>query len=150
MLKGREFSLADVIGLEGGSFLKGESPVPKLEQAIAEIHNFIDRSLPDVSGVLQATLYRWVDEDVVRVSQNLDVPLQALLELLESIVDNSQLLYELVRQVDVKWGEMNSERPYFQHPEQAPHPNDEYTHESVRRQLVDLMGCVRSALGRES
>ena len=41
ILAGREFSLAEVIGREGGDFLKGESPVPKLVQAINEINLFI-------------------------------------------------------------------------------------------------------------
>jgi len=45
-----------------------------------------------------------------------------------------------VRQADARWGEMYDERPYFQQPGQTAHPDDEYTHESVRQALVD---CLR-------
>ncbi|MGK7953422.1 MAG: hypothetical protein AB4368_32715 [Xenococcaceae cyanobacterium] len=37
ILSGRKFSLAEAIGREGGGFMKGDSPVPKLAQAIAEL-----------------------------------------------------------------------------------------------------------------
>ncbi|MDJ0517311.1 MAG: hypothetical protein QNJ74_14035 [Trichodesmium sp. MO_231.B1] len=144
MLRGREFTLADVIGQEGGAFMKGESPVPKLVQVKTEINTLISQNLQDVSGVLQAVLYRWVEEDTARISKHLDAPLQALLGLLKSILENPPILYELVRQVDMLWGEINNERPYFQRPGQPPHPDDEYTHESVYQQLVELTFCLNS------
>ena len=80
------------------------------------------------------------------VGQHLAHPLQALLGLLKSIVENPPILYELVRQVDMQWGQMNNERPYFQRPGQLPHPNDEYTHESVEQQLCELICCLKSEL----
>ncbi len=142
----REFTLADVIGREGGSFMKGESPIPRLVQAETKINTFITQNLSDVSGALQGVLHRWVLEDTARVSQHLEAPLQALLGLLESILENPSILYELVRQVDMLWGEMNDERPYFQQPGQPPHPDDEYTHESVKQQLAELVCCLRGLL----
>jgi hypothetical protein len=54
-------------------------------------------------------------------------------------LSNHELLYEFVKQVDFKWGQMYDERPYFQSPGQAPHPNDEYTHESVKKKLRKLV-----------
>ncbi|NEQ97147.1 MAG: hypothetical protein F6K30_10540 [Cyanothece sp. SIO2G6] len=146
ILQGRKFSLADVIGREGGSFMKGESPVPKLVQAKLEINQFISEQLPDPSGALQSVLHRWVEDDTARVSRHLDIPLKALADLLESIVNQPSILYELVRHVDMKWGQMNDERPYFQQPQQRPHPDDEYTHESVRHQLQGLLATVKAAL----
>ncbi len=44
ILAGRKFSLAEAIGREGGSFLKGDSPVPKQAQATAEINAFIKKT----------------------------------------------------------------------------------------------------------
>ncbi|MGK7925984.1 MAG: hypothetical protein AB4290_12195 [Spirulina sp.] len=143
ILSGRKFSLAEAIGREGGSFLKGESPIPKLAQAIAELQMFINQNLSDSSGALQAVLYSWVKTDT-RVSQHLNSPLIALDEILSTLIDNQNLLYELVRQVDHKWGQIYDERPYFQEPGQAPHPQDEYTHESVRIQIVELLERVKS------
>ena len=143
ILAGRKFSLAEAIGREGGGFMKGESPVPKLAQAIAELQMFINQNLSDSSGALQAVLYVWVKTDS-RVSQNLNSPLIALNEILSTLIDNQNLLHEFVRQVDHKWGQIYDERPYFQQPGQLPHPEDEYTHESVRLQLIELLDIVRS------
>ncbi len=139
ILAGRKFSLAEVIGREGGDFLKGESPVPKLVQATTEIKIFITNNLSDSSGALQAILQTWVVADEEGISQHLNSPLNALKQLLTKILDNSELLYELVRQVDFKWGQMYDERPYFQSPGQQAHPNDEYTHESVEEMLRSLL-----------
>ncbi len=138
ILSGRRFTIAEAIGREGGSFLKGESPVPKLVQAIAEINGFINQNLSDSSGALQAVLYVWVKTDS-RIGQYLNSPLVALNEILSSLLDNQDLLYEFVRQVDHKWGQIYGERPYFQQPGQLPHPEDEYTHESVRLKLIELL-----------
>ena len=145
ILSGRKFSLAEAIGREGGSFLKGESPVPKLAQAIAELQMFIKQNLPDSSGALQAILCVSVETDA-RVPQHLDAPLIALEKILNALLNNQNLFYDFVRQVDRKWGEIYAERPYFQQPGQPPHPQDEYTHESVRLQLVDLINAVKSRI----
>ena len=139
ILAGRKFSLAEAIGREGGDFLKGESPVPKLVQATTEINTFIAINLQDSSGALQADLQTWISTDEAGVSKNLDSPLTALKQMLDNIIDNSELLYELVRQVDFQWGKMYDERPYFQSPGQPPHPDDEYTHESVEEKLKSLL-----------
>ena len=145
ILAGRKFSLAEAIGREGGSFLKGDSPVPKQEQAIAQINGFIKKNLSDPPGALLAILCVWVKTDL-RVAANLNSPLIALNQILSSIIDNQNLLYEFVRQVDFKWGQIYDERPYFQKPEpgQPAHPDDEYTHQSVRLQLIELLDIVKS------
>ena len=142
ILDSRPFSLAEAIGREGGTFLKGESTVPKLVQVVTAINTFIDRNLIDPHAALQAILHQWVKGDP-RVSKYKETPLVALEEILSSIIDNPNLLYELVRQVDIKWGQMYGERPYFQQPGQPPHPDDEYTHESVRRDLLNLQTKLR-------
>lgn len=140
----RQISLADVIAKEGGSFMKGVSPVPKLLQVTTEINSYIAKHIVDSSGALQAVLQNWVKADEVRISQNLDQPLKALVAIVEAILSNTELFYEFVRQVDVRWGEIYDERPYFQRPGQTPHPDDEYTHESVREQLIDLLKSLMS------
>ena len=144
ILESRPFSIAEAIGREGGTFLKGESTVPKLVQVITAINTFIDRNLNDPEAALQAILHQWVKGDP-RVSQYKETPLVALEQILCSIIDNPSLLYELVRQVDIKWGQMYGERPYFQQPGQPPHPEDVYTHESVRQDLLDLQTKLRFA-----
>ncbi|MBP0030169.1 hypothetical protein PN466_11815 [Roseofilum reptotaenium CS-1145] len=140
---GHEFSLAELIGREGGDFLKGESPIPKLVQASTEINRFIVNHLSDSSGCLQSVLQTWVTLDEAKVSQHLDDPLRALEEMIISILENEQLLYELVKQVDFRWGQLYQEKPYFQQPGQPAHPDDEYTHESVYESLSEFLHCVR-------
>ena len=145
MLSGRKFTLADAIAAEGNNFFKGESPVPILLRAVTEINGFIDQHLSDSSGALKAVLQDWVKQDS-RVSEQIDKPLIALEQILTSITTNSEILYEFVRQVDFKWGQIYGDRPYFQQPGQSPHPDDEYTHTSVQQQLLTLLNHVQNSL----
>ena len=142
ILEGRKFSLAELIGREGGDFLKGESPVPKITQLKAEVNLFVNNNLHDLSGELQAVLNNWVNADDQKISSYQDNPLMALSLIIEEITGNENLYYEFVRQVDLKSGQMNGERPYFQRPGQPAHPEDEYTHESVRTKLVQLLEVI--------
>ena len=114
-------------------------------RAVTEINGFIDKHLRDSSGALKAVLQDWVKQDS-RVSEHLDQPLIALEQILTSITTNSEILYEFVRQVDFKWGQIYGDRPYFQKPGQSPHPEDEYTHTSVQTQLVTLLKQVQQTL----
>jgi hypothetical protein len=138
---GREFSLAEVIGREAGDFLKGESPIPLLEQTKHAIQVFIEAQLPDPEGVLKMVLQEWINDEV-RLDRYGANPLGALAEQLEEVLAHPNLLYELVRQVDVKWGELNQERPHFQRPSQQPDSEDPYTHESVQQALNQLLSQV--------
>lgn len=139
---GREVTLADLISQEGGNFLKGESPVPKLVQVTTEIKLFITNHLKDKEGALQSVLQIIVESEQATVSRYLDTPLEALKVILNQLLTNDSLLFELVRRVDAKWGQIYGERPYFQQPGQVPHPDDEYTHESVRKQLEELLSQI--------
>lgn len=145
MLLGRKFTLADAIAAEGNNFFKGESPVPILLRAVTEINGFIDKHLQDSSGALKAVLQDWVKQDS-RVSEQIDQPLIALDQILTSITINSEILYEFVRQIDFKWGQIYGDRPYFQQPGQSPHPDDEYTHDSVQQELMQLLKILHDVL----
>lgn len=135
----RSFSLGEAIGREGGDFLKGESSVPRLAQIIAEITNFVDQYVSDTSGALRTVLHRRIKTSEVLVAKHEAAPIGALKELLRAILENETALFELVGEVDAQWGQTMRERPYFQKPGQAPHPQDEYTHESVRCELERLL-----------
>lgn len=140
--QGRTFSLAEVIGQEAGNFLKGESPVPKLLQAKNELIAFIEQHLVDPSEALRATLRELIQADDMACNQHLDTPLEALSEALQSLLEQETLFQDFVRRVDMKWGQIYDERPYFEKPGQRPHPADEYTYESVRSQLNELLSVV--------
>ncbi|MEM1366920.1 MAG: hypothetical protein AAGG02_02660 [Cyanobacteria bacterium P01_H01_bin.15] len=138
ILRDRKFSLAAAIAQEGGGFLKGESPVPRQVQVLAEINQFIDAHLADSSGALQYVLKQWLKGDGESLSQHEETPVLALKPLLSRLLDNENLYFEFVRQVDLKWGQMHEERPFFQRPGQPAHPDDEYSHDSVRERLTQL------------
>ncbi|MBF2078469.1 MAG: hypothetical protein IGR76_08105 [Synechococcales cyanobacterium T60_A2020_003] len=146
ILSGRKFSLADAIGREGSGFLKGESTVPKLVQAKTEVMVFIRNHLPDGSGALQSVLQDIVQADDARISAYVDCPLYALRDAVQDVLSHRERLYELVRQVDMRWGHMYGERPYFQKPGQDPHPEDEYTHESVQVMLEHLLDALHRTI----
>ncbi|MEO1093549.1 MAG: hypothetical protein AAFX01_01450 [Cyanobacteria bacterium J06638_28] len=141
--QGRTFSLADVIGQETGNFLKGESPVPKLLQVKTELIAFIEKHLVDPSEALQVTLRESIQADDLVCSRHLETPLDALSAFIQSLLDQETLLQNFVRRVDMKWGEIYNERPHFEQPGQPPHPDDEYTHASVRAQLTQLLAVVK-------
>lgn len=134
--RGRPFSLAEAIGQEAGGFMKGESPVPKLVQAQGEALQILKANLEDLEGALQQVLARWLEDDPMRLSRHLEDPAEAVKDLLRSVLASPETLYDLVHQTDVLWGRLYGERPHFQRPGQAPHPDDEYTHESVRAALT--------------
>lgn len=139
---GRKFTLADLIAREGGGFLKGESPVPRMIQIKTEINLFIRNNLKDLSGALQAVLVDLVNSGDDKISSHDTQPLQGLTLIIEDILSNEHKYYDFVKQVDLKWGQMNGERPYFQAVGQPPHPEDEYTHESVRLRLLELLEII--------
>ena len=133
--RGRPFSLADAIGQEAGGFMKGESPVPKLVQVQGEVDQILKANLDDLEGALQQVLGRWLEDDPIRLSRYLDSPVEAVRDLLKTVLASPETLYDLVHQTDVLWGRLYDERPHFQRPGQVPHPDDEYTHASVRAAL---------------
>ena len=137
--QGRKFSIASAIGKEGGDFLKGESPVPKLLQVKNELLVFVRQNLHDPSGALQATLQELIRADDVICSRYFEAPLSALVELLHPLTVQETLLQDFVRRVDMRWGQIYDERPHFERPGHPPHPEDEYTYESVRTQLSELI-----------
>ena len=136
ILQGREFSLAEVIGREGGTFLRGNDSIPRPMRAIATLNHFLDTHLTDSEGALKPTLQRWLQEDA-RFSQNLDLPLMAMAETLEEMAQ-PPALYEFARQVNVHWEQMYGDRPYFQKPGQPPHPEAAYSHEGIQSTLKEL------------
>jgi hypothetical protein len=141
----QKFSMAGAIGRAGGGgMLKGASPIPRREQASNQIVEFIKQNCPDPSGAIKSILSRRVKNSGPILENHLENPNQALVEIIQAILDKESALHEFVRQVDVRWGEIYQERPHFQQPGQTPHADDEYTHTSVREDLASLMQKVQN------
>ncbi len=141
----RKFSLAEAIGREGGSFMKGESTIPRPLRAIAKINQFIITHLNDPASALSTTLQSWASHDI-RLSRQLDTPLVALDQMITSLLLEPTSFGEFARQVAIAHSKLTGDRPYFQRPDQPPHPDADYTHASIRAQLTDLQQHLHSAL----
>ncbi|WOD38674.1 hypothetical protein [Nodosilinea sp. E11] len=141
---GRSYTLADAIGQEAGDFMKGASPVPRLVVAKHEAQQALKEALVDGPGALHRVLEQWLADDDARLSRHLKHPAEAVKDLLASVLRSPETLYELVRQTDVTWGQLYDSRPHFQQPGQPPHPDDEYTHASVRDTLRHCLACLNT------
>lgn len=137
----RKFSLAEAIGREGGSFMKGESAVPRPVRAANAIKQFLDSQLADPSSAFATALFNWATTDI-RVSRQLDTPLVALTQILESLLNEPTTFYEFFRQTAIAHSAITGDRPHFQTPGKPPHPNADYTHRSVQTQLLELLQAI--------
>ena len=138
ILANRNFSLAEAIGREGGSFMKGESAVPRPVRANNAIKQFLDSQLIDTSSAFATTLFTWAKADI-RVSRQLDTPLVALAQILESLLSEPTTFYEFYRQVAIAQATITGDRPHFQQPGEPPHPEADYSHKLIRTQLLELL-----------
>jgi hypothetical protein len=135
----QKFSMAGAIGRAGSGLMKGASPVSPQEQAIIVLTQWIDRHTSDPSGALKSILRQQVRGNELLVASHLQQPRNVLREMIDTVLTSDYALEEFVRQVDVRWGELYQERPLFQRGGQAADPADEYTIESVRRELILLL-----------
>ena len=137
--KGRKFSLDEAIGrMAGPGAMKGVSPVTRMQQAAAEIENWLRQHLSAGNGELQVVLLRRVTESELLLN-NFDQPLVVLAAFCRRVRDSDYLLKELVREADLEWGRVQGERPYFESEGSPPDPDDPYTFESVRKTLAGLI-----------
>ncbi len=143
----QKFSMAGAIGRAGSGLMKGESPISQQQQAITALTHWINQQTPDTSGALKSILRRRLRDNELLVERHLQQPGNALREMIEAIMVSDYALQEFVRQVDVRWGEMYQERPLFQRSGQVADPVDEYTHESVRRDLTLLLEKLQQYSG---
>jgi hypothetical protein len=84
---------------------------------------------------------RWVEQDET-LALNYNQPLVALKHTVQGILSQKNSLYEFVRQIDVQYAQDHQEKPIFQQPGEAPHPDDEYTHQSVEISLQSLLKLI--------
>ncbi len=142
---GRKFSLAEAIGREGGGFMKGESAIPRPLRAANEIKQFITTFSPDPAGVLASELTLWATSDA-GVSRQLDTPLVALAQIVDSLLAEPTVFYEFARRVAIAQSKLTGDRPYFQQLDQPAHPDADYTHHNIRQYLLDISNYLRDSL----
>jgi hypothetical protein len=140
--KGRKFNLAEAIGrMAGSGAMKGASPVTRKQQAVVEIENWLRHHGSAGMGELQVVLLRRIEGSELLLD-NFEQPLVVLAAFCQQVLASDYLFKEFVREVDVEWGTMNGERPYFEQEGSPPHPDDPYTFESVRAALSSMVSQV--------
>ena len=135
----QKFSIAGAIGRAGRGLMKGASPVSRQKQAITLLTQWVDQQTPDPSGALKSILRRRVRNNELLLERHQQQPLNALIEVIDTLLANDYALQEFVREVDVRWGELHQERPLFEQAGRTSDPADEYTHKSVRQDLMLLL-----------
>ena len=118
----RSFTLAEAIGREGASHLKGESTIPRPLRAAAAIRQFITQHSAEPGGPFATTLITWATEDI-NLSRQLDTPLVALAALIEMLSTQPTQFIEFARQVAIAHSKVTGDRPLFQSYGHPPHPN---------------------------
>jgi hypothetical protein len=142
--KGRKFTVAEAIGrMAGPGAMKGVSPVPREQQVVVEIENWLGQHLPACNGELQVVLLRNIRASELLLN-NYDHPLAVLAGYCRQVIDSDCRLKELVREADAEWGRVFGERPYFDKEGSPPDPGDPYTFESVRNTLSALVERLRA------
>lgn len=136
------FSLSDALAKEARGMFKDASLVPVETQARLKVMHFVRQYMPDTYGCLYQVLDRRLQANESTLSKNISNPLIALKEILSAITSSEYQLVEFVREVDQLYGQQFDERPYFQSIGKPAHPNDPYTHDSVRKLLVELAGQI--------
>ena len=121
--------------------MSGGSPTSRQTQAINALQVYLSTHTVDSCGALNSILMQWVENDA-NLAVNLDQPTVALAHTIDSILANESTLYEFVRQVDMRYGQLFQEIPIFQSPGDSPDPRDEYTHQSVTL----ILQALRSTL----
>lgn len=135
----RKFSSLEAVArLAGPGAMKGASPVSRVQQAETEIGTWLRRNVADPTGALPLLLLRHLKGSALLLD-NLDQPLRSLSDQCRQFLGSEFLLKELVREVDMEWGQAMDERPYFDKAGSPPHPEDPYTVESVRRALDEIV-----------
>jgi hypothetical protein len=145
--KGRKFTLDEAIGrMAGPGAMKGVSPVTRMQQATAEIENWLRQHLSACNDELQVVLLRRVTASELLL-HHFEQPLVVLAAFCRQVLDSDYLLKELVREADVEWGRVQGERPHFEREGSPLDPDDPYTFESVRKTLAGMIEQLRAGDG---
>lgn len=130
-------------GLDGGAHLRGASPTPIITRTLLELDQWLERRLPAGDSLVRAVLRRHLEGMPELLTAHAGDPAALLATWLPPLLASPARLQDLVRELDMAWGQREAERPFFEAPGRPPHPEDPYTIEGVARLLTDLLGQAR-------
>ena len=109
-----------------------------------EIERALEIHLVDAEGALEIVLLRRISDSAILLEMEYDLPLLAMVKVIERILTSESRLEHFVTEVDREWGKISCERPHFQRAGQTAHKDDPYTFSSVRTLLMDLLDRLNS------
>lgn len=134
-----------LLGRDGGGHLRGASPTPILQQAMMELDQWLRDHVAAPDTALRNVMLRRLAADPDRLEAAAGLPGRLLAAWIPPLLASPELLADLVREVDMEWGRLNQERPYFESPERPPHPDDPYTVAGVRTLLTEVLAQAQAA-----
>lgn len=144
--QGRKFTLEEAIGrLAGPGAMKGISPIARMQQAEAEIENWLRHNLADPGGALATVILRRVKASDLLLN-NYDQPLIVLGACCHRALGSEHFLKELVRETDIEWGRVFGERPHFEREGKSADADDPYTLDSVRKDLAGIIEKLEAGM----
>lgn len=126
-------------GIDTKGLIEGKDLVPRQEQCLNALHTYIDHNLQDSESALILELKQYCKDQLILQSQFWDTPTLVLRNLLVQILSSESELETFVRRIDLRWGQLYQERPFFQAHGQTAHSKDPYTFESVRNSIENLL-----------
>ncbi len=137
--RGRKLTAKDAMArMAGPGAMKGASPVSRVQQAEIEVGNWLRGHITDEAGALHCVLHRQVKGSELLL-HNVDQPLVGLAQYCQQVLATDYRLKEIVREIDVEWGQRMGERPHFEREGSPQHPDDPYTAQSVRDALSKIV-----------
>ena len=143
--RSRKLTAKDAMArMAGPGAMKGASPVSPAQQAEIEVGNWLRSNITDEAGALHCVLHRQVKGSKLLLD-NVHQPLVGLAHYCQQVLATDYRLKEIVREIDVEWGQRMGERPHFEREGSPQDPNDPYTAESVRDALSDIVKQLSGA-----
>lgn len=127
---------------DSSGILKGESTVPLILKLKTEVKQFVREHVPTSQAALIRILEIKIDDNEPLIVGHKENPIIALKDILDFILSTDNRYFEFVRQLDQLYGKMFQEKPHFQLEGQPAHKDDQYTHESVRPILNELLSNI--------
>lgn len=132
-----------IAGQDGGQHLRGASPTPVIRRATLEVEQWLADNLDDAGRTLARVIVRRLVARPDLLEAGLDHPAATVAAWLEPLLAVPAAVDDLVREVDMLWGQEQDERPYFEREGRPADPDDPYTIAGVTATLTGLLTTAR-------
>jgi hypothetical protein len=146
IIRNQKFSMDSAMGRDTQDPQKKQNQSSETRDLENQLRNFVKSRLKDPWGALKSILYKHIKGNRALVAEHKENPMQALQLMIENLLDDEIEFREFVREVDLEWGRIYQEHPHFQNDDEDAEPEDEYTQESVEKDLRHFLSEVSTQL----